>query len=64
MPQRCVLLQNTPFPAVWGELEGVFSISGYQNAPENTTTVGGVQHVVFQNAYRNTVHEFWTLSLN
>jgi len=62
--QRCVLLQRAPTPTLFGEFEGVFSISGYQNAPENTTNIGGKNHVVFQNAYRNTVHEFWALSLD
>ncbi|NMY40564.1 discoidin domain-containing protein [Pseudomonas sp. WS 5013] len=64
MLQRCVLLQRGPAPTLFGEFEGVYSISGYQNAPENTTVVGGVPAVVFQNAYRNTVHEFWALSLD
>lgn len=62
--QRCVLLQRAPTPMLFGEFEGVFNISGYQNAPENTTTIGGKDYVVFQNAYRNTVHEFWALSLD
>ncbi|MCY1521008.1 hypothetical protein D9M68_558050 [compost metagenome] len=62
--QPCVLLQRGPTTAVLGELEGTFAISGYQNAAENTTTFGGKTHVVFQNAYRNSVHEFWALSLD
>jgi len=62
--QPCVLLQRAPAPAVFGEFEGVYSISGFQNSAENTTTFGGKTHVVFQNAYRNAVHEFWALSLD
>ena len=64
MLQPCILMQRVPYTAVFGELEGTFSISGYSNAAENTTTYGGKTHVVFQQAYRNTVHEFWALSLD
>ncbi|MCL7798552.1 hypothetical protein M8942_10720, partial [Pasteurella multocida] len=46
--QPCVLRQRAPFAQVFGELEGTFSISGYQNAAENTTTYNGKTHVVFQ----------------
>lgn len=62
--QPCVLLQRAPTPAVFGELEGTYAISGYSNAPENTTTWGGDTVVVFQHAYRNSVHEFWALALS
>lgn len=62
--QPCVLLQRAPYPQVFGELEGTYSISGYQNGAENTTTFNGKTHVVFQHAYRNSVHEFWALSMD
>ena len=62
--QPCILLQRALSPMVFGELEGTYAISGYQNAPENTASYGGKTHVVFQNAYRNSVHEFWALSLD
>ncbi|ALH23700.1 virion structural protein [Pseudomonas phage PaMx11] len=62
--QPCIMLQRGPYVAVFGELEGTYAISGYQNAAENTTTWNGKTVVVFQNAYRNTVHEFWALSLD
>ena len=62
--QPCVLLQRSPSLLVLGELEGVYAISGYQNSAENTTTYNGKTHVIFQNAYRSTVHEFWAMSLD
>ena len=62
--QPCILLQRGPSYAVFGELEGTYVISGYQNAAENIATLNGKKHVVLQNAYRNTVHEFWALSLD
>lgn len=61
--QPCVLAQAAPTRDVFGALEGVYSISGFSNAAENTGTYNGNTHVVFQNAYRNTVHEFWALDL-
>ena len=64
MLQPCILMQRAPYAAVFGELEGTYAISGYQNAAENTTTYNGKTHVIFQNTYRNTVHEFWALSLD
>lgn len=64
MIQPCIILQRYPTTAAFGELEGTYSISGYQNAAENTTVYNGKTHVIFQNAYRNTVHEFWALSLD
>lgn len=64
MIQPCVLLQRSPTTDVFGELEGVYSISGYENAAENTAVIGGKTHVTFQNAYRTNVHEYWTLSLD
>jgi len=64
MPQPCIVLQRGPEPAVLGELEGTFVISGYDNAAENTTTINGIPAVIFQNAYRNSIHEFWALTLD
>jgi len=62
--QPCILMQRAPYSAVFGELEGTYAISGYANSPENTTTWNGKTVVVFQHAYRNTVHEFWAMSLD
>jgi hypothetical protein len=62
--QPCIILQRLPEVMVFGELEGVFNISGFGVSSEDTAVFGGVTHVAFQNAYRNTVHEYWALSLN
>lgn len=37
---------------VWGELDGVFAISGFNNAVENTLSIGGVTYVVLQDVGR------------
>lgn len=62
--QPCVLVQNQPTVAVLGELEGTYAISGYNNAAENTTVFNGKTHVVFQNAHRSDVYEYWALALD
>lgn len=62
--QPCIILQRLPETMVFGELEGVFSISGFGVSSEDTAVFGGKTHVAFQNAYRNTVHEYWAMSLD
>lgn len=61
---QCIVLTRQPTSAPQMELEGVFWISGSANAPENTGSFGGKDHIVLQNAYRNTPHEFFALSLD
>lgn len=62
--QPVILLAGTAGPQVYGEFEGVYAVSGYQNGAENTSTVDGTPVVIMQNAYRTTVHEFWAMSLD
>jgi hypothetical protein len=37
---------------VFGELDGVFHVSGFSTASENIVTIEGVDHLVVQNVYR------------
>lgn len=53
-----VLYSSTLGGNMYGEFDGVYHISGFANASENTTLVSGVTHVVLQNAHR-TVREFY-----
>ena len=62
--QPCIAIQRAPYPCVYGELEGTYTISGYQNTAENTTSISGKNMVIFQNAYRNSAHEYWALSMD
>lgn len=48
---------------IYGELDGVYHISGFQNATENTTTVAGVTHVTFQNVHRTARQWYASLKL-
>ncbi len=58
-----IIHQRLPAPAVIGELEGVFQISGFGNAAENTAVLGGTTHVVLQNVARTEAHEYWAIAL-
>ena len=49
--------------AVWGELEGVFHVSGFGNSAENTMTYSGDTVVCLQNCDRTTVSDYWALQL-
>lgn len=61
--QPCVLIQRAPTFEVFGELDGIYIISGFDNAAENTATFGGDEHVVLANAFRTQPHEHWALRL-
>jgi hypothetical protein len=45
-------------------LEGVYHVSGFNNAAENLITGGGVDHLVVQNVYRTSVRDYWALRLS
>jgi hypothetical protein len=62
--QPFVLHQRTPYPAAWGEIEGLFKISGFSNAAENTGTYGGDPFTVFQNAFRSEVQEYFAMRMD
>lgn len=49
--------------AVWGELEGVFHVSGFGNSAENTMTYNGDTVVCLQNCDRTTVSDYWAIQL-
>jgi len=49
---------------IFGELEGVSWISGFNNAAENTFVVDGVDHVVFQSTFRSDIEDFWAMELD
>jgi hypothetical protein len=53
-----VLFTTSSGGNVYGELDGVYQISGFANASENTTYISGVTHITFQNSHR-TVREFY-----
>ena len=49
---------------LFGELDGIFHISGFNNAAENRITVEDVEYLVVQNVYRTGVRDYWALRLD
>lgn len=46
------LLGIDPDPDVYGDLDGAFAVSGFNNASENTVTIDGDPYLVVQNGFR------------
>lgn len=57
------LVLNDSSPNVYGQLEGVYSITGFNNVVENTTTIDGVDYVVIQDVYRTGFTDYIALEL-
>jgi hypothetical protein len=57
-----VLCDNTP--NVYGELDGVFAVTGFSQSVENIITAGGTKHLVVQNVFRNTKSDFFAVRLS
>ena len=55
---------NDAGPNIYGELDGVYSISGFNNATENTLTIDGIPYVVLQDVSRNGFTDYIALRLN
>jgi len=49
---------------IYGELDGIFHISGFNNAVENTLTVGGDDYVVIQDVSRTGFADYYALRLD
>ncbi len=56
-----ILSENTP--NLFGELDGVFALTGHQNAAENTITVGKQKYLVMQNVNRTAKQEYFAVIL-
>jgi hypothetical protein len=55
--------QAPSVPNQFGELEGVFEVTGFGNGSENTVTRNGIQHLVVQNVFRNGKADFFAVKL-
>lgn len=49
---------------VWGELDGVRYISGFNDVVENTATIGGKAQVVIQDVFRTGIGDYFLLELD
>ena len=47
----------------FGEIDGLYAVTGYGNATENIVSIGGQNHLVVQNVYRNANSEYCALKL-
>lgn len=49
---------------LWGALDGIFYISGFNNAVENTLTIGGATYVVIQDVARTGHTDYYAMRLD
>lgn len=59
---RVILHDNSA--NVWGELDGIHYISGFDNVVENTLTIGGLTYVVIQDVWRTGFTDYLALRLD
>ena len=58
-----VLYSSSNGGNVWGELDGVFAISGFNNASENTQVINGKTYLVVQSGYRTRANDYAAILL-
>jgi hypothetical protein len=49
---------------VWGELDGIRYVSGFNNVSENTTTIDTVTHVMFGDVFRTGIGDYFLLEMD
>lgn len=49
---------------VYGELDGCYWVTGWNNAAENVITISGDNYLVVQNVYRTGLSDYWALKLS
>ncbi|SFB48399.1 hypothetical protein [Azotobacter beijerinckii] len=49
---------------LWGALDGIFYISGFDNATENTLTVDGADYLVIQDVWRTGFTDYYAMRLD
>lgn len=49
---------------LYGQLDGIYHVSGFNNAVENTLTIGGVDYVVMQSVARTGHADYYALRLD
>ena len=50
--------------AIYGEMDGLFAVTGYGNASENIVTVGRARYLVLQNVYRTTFRDYLAIKMS
>jgi len=59
-----IYIVSDEFLEVYGQIDGIFQISGYNNASENTLTIGGVEYTVLQDLSRTGYTSFCAMRNN
>lgn len=67
--QKCVLMTGAGGGTntnanVWGELDGLRYVSGFNNLTENTMTIATSEHVVLQDVFRTGIGDYMLLEMN
>lgn len=57
------LMGSNPDDDIFGELDGAFAVSGFNNASENTVTIDGASHLIVQNLFRTARYYYAALKL-
>lgn len=58
-----VLLGEDPDVDIWGELDGAFAVSGFNNAAENIIEIGSDEYLVVQNMHRTARYYYAAIKL-
>lgn len=60
-----LLMSDTPSPgAIFGELDGIYHFSGFNNVVENTTTIDGEPAVIIQDVGRTGFRDYYALRMD
>lgn len=62
-PLTPIVLSDTT-SGLFGELDGVFHISGFNNATENTVEIDGTTYVVVQDVWRTGFNDYYALRMD
>lgn len=57
------LVGFSPEVDTYGDLDGAYAVSGFDNATENTVTIDGVQYLVVQNQFRTARYYYAAIKL-
>jgi hypothetical protein len=57
------IVMNDTTQGLYGEFEGVYQVTGFNNVVENTITIGAQDYAVMQDTYRTGFHDYYALEL-
>jgi len=57
------IVLNDDAPNIYGELDGVDAVTGYNQVAENTVTINRIPWLVMQNVFRTTTTDYFAVKL-